>query len=464
MQEGGARRRNASAACSCTIIAGVLCLLLSVWHLNGTASSPSGLERSFKRLQSPAELFRSFPLPFTLKRLVNESRAEAAAILQGRDDRLIAVVGPCSIHDPEAARDYARRLREVKVEFEEDLLIIMRTYLEKPRTSVGWRGLISDPDLSGAEDLGRGLALGRRVLLDMNALGLPTAVEFLDPLVAPYIEDAVTYGSIGARTVESPIHRALAASLKMPMGFKNSRSGPSDAVLGRAETYTKTWHTLQLPTVRRIGRALVVSCNASSQELELADAPLVSPGDIQDAVNAAVAASAPQKKLAPDSRGRVRIVQADGNPDSHIVLRGGEDGPNFGEAFVAEAKERLNKAGFRGAQIMIDCSHGNSRKKYEGEVVACRSVADQVAAGNTAIGGVLIESFLVAGNQKLEPGVTRLQDLKYGCSVTDSCMDFNSTKDLLRELATAVVARRAKVSQSWKEAGTKPQKAPVPHS
>ena len=233
MQEGGARRRNASAACSCTIIAGVLCLLLSVWHLNGTASSPSGLERSFKRLQSPAELFRSFPLPFTLKRLVNESRAEAAAILQGRDDRLIAVVGPCSIHDPEAARDYARRLREVKVEFEEDLLIIMRTYLEKPRTSVGWRGLISDPDLSGAEDLGRGLALGRRVLLDMNALGLPTAVEFLDPLVAPYIEDAVTYGSIGARTVESPIHRALAASLKMPMGFKNSRSGPSHAVLGR---------------------------------------------------------------------------------------------------------------------------------------------------------------------------------------------------------------------------------------
>ncbi|CAE7726454.1 Phospho-2-dehydro-3-deoxyheptonate aldolase [Symbiodinium microadriaticum] len=391
-----ARRRNSSVACSCAVIAAAVCLL-SAWHRS--VASPSGLERTFKRLLTPAELLRSFPLPYTLKRLVNESRAEAAAILQGEDDRLIAVVGPCSIHDPEAARDYARRLREVKKELEDDLLIIMRTYLEKPRTSVGWRGLVSDPDLSGKEDLGRGLALGRRVLLDMNALGLPTAVEFLDPNVAPYIEDAVTYGSIGARTVESPIHRALAASLKMPMGFKNGRSG-----------------------------------------------------DIQDAVNAAVAASSPQKRLAPDRHGRVRIVQAEGNPAPHIVLRGAESGPNFGEAFVAEAGERLSKAGFRGAQIMIDCSHGNSRKKYEGEVVACRSVAEQVSAGNTGIGGVLIESFLVAGNQKLDPGVTKVQDLKYGCSVTDSCMDFNSTKDLLGELAAAVVARRAKVSLCWKEA------------
>ena len=225
MQASGARRRNASTACSCAVIAAVLCLLLSIWHCSETASSPSGLEKSFKRLLTPAELLRSFPLPFTLKKFVNESRAEAAAILQGRDDRLIAVVGPCSIHDPEAARDYARRLQEVKVKLQDDLLIIMRTYLEKPRTSVGWKGLVNDPDLSGAEDLGRGLALGRRVLLDMNAAGLPTAVEFLDPIVAPYIEDAVSYGSIGARTVESPIHRGLAASLKMPMGFKNTRTG-----------------------------------------------------------------------------------------------------------------------------------------------------------------------------------------------------------------------------------------------
>ena len=220
----GAQRRNGSAVCSCVVLAAALCLLLCVLP-SDTVASPSGLERTFKRLLTPAELFRSFPLPFTLKRFVNESRAEAAAILHGKDDRMIVVVGPCSIHDPEAARDYARRLRNVKEELQDDVLIIMRTYLEKPRTSVGWRGLVSDPDLSGAEDLGRGLALGRRVLLDMNALGLPTAVEFLDPLVAPYIEDAVTYGSIGARTVESPIHRALAASLKMPMGFKNSRSG-----------------------------------------------------------------------------------------------------------------------------------------------------------------------------------------------------------------------------------------------
>eukprot|EP00913_Durusdinium_trenchii_P035972 g33656.t1 len=247
------------------------------------------------------------------------------------------------------------------------------------------------------KDLARGLALGRRVLLDVLAAGLPTAVEFLDPLVAPYIEDVVAYGSIGARTVESPVHRQLAASLTMPIGFKNSRSG-----------------------------------------------------DIQSAVNAAVAASSPQKRLSTDPRGRVQIEQAIGNPDVHIILRGSEDGPNFGETFVAEAKERLAQAGFRGSQILIDCSHGNSGKKYEGEVVACHSVAEQVSSGNTAIGGVLIESFLVAGNQKLEPGVTKVEDLQYGCSVTDSCLDFNMTQELLQDLRRSVLARRARVEETWK--------------
>ncbi|CAK9067756.1 unnamed protein product [Durusdinium trenchii] len=382
-----------SASIGVIVVTAVLCLL--GLYLNWPTAASNTLRR--EGLRSPKEMARSFPLPFPLKNLVNTSRAEAAAILQGQDDRLLVIVGPCSIHDPKAAREYAHRLQVLREEMKDDLLIMMRTYLEKPRTAKGWRGLISDPTLTGGEDLARGLALGRRVLLDVLAAGLPTAVEFLDPLVAPYIEDVVAYGSIGARTVESPVHRQLAASLTMPIGFKNSRSG-----------------------------------------------------DIQSAVNAAVAASSPQKRLSTDPRGRVQIEQAIGNPDVHIILRGSEDGPNFGETFVAEAKERLAQAGFRGSQILIDCSHGNSGKKYEGEVVACHSVAEQVSSGNPAIGGVLIESFLVAGNQKLEPGVTKVEDLQYGCSVTDSCLDFNMTQELLQDLRRSVLARRARVEETWK--------------
>jgi len=395
MQPNG-RLRNGSGCFSLAISTLAVLSLLGLYFNWPTASTGHSRREG---LRSPVELARSFPLPFPLKRFVNTSRAEAAAILQAQDDRLLVIVGPCSIHDPKAARDYAHRLQVLREEMKDDLLIFMRTYLEKPRTAVGWRGLISDPTLTGSEDMARGLALGRRVLLDILAAGLPTAVEFLDPLVATFIEDVVAYGSIGARTVESPVHRQLAASLAMPIGFKNSRSG-----------------------------------------------------DIQSAVNAAVAASAPQKRLSTDYRGRVQIEEARGNPDVHIILRGSENGPNYGETFVAESKERLAKAGFRGSQILIDCSHGNSGKKYEGEVVACQSVADQVAGGNTAIGGVLIESFLVAGNQKLDPGVTKIEDLQYGCSVTDSCLDFNMTKDLLEQLQNSVVQRRQRVAKEWPEA------------
>lgn len=402
-----AGRRNGSVCSSCVIGAlAVLCLAALYFTWPTASLSP----RREERLRSPVELQRSFPLPFPLKLFVNTSRAEAAAILHGQDDRLLVIVGPCSIHDPKAARDYAHRLQVLREEMKDDLLIFMRTYLEKPRTAVGWRGLISDPTLSGAEDVPRGLALGRRVLLDVLAAGLPTAVEFLDPLVATYIEDVVSYGSIGARTVESPVHRQLAAEMKMPMGFKNGRSG-----------------------------------------------------DLQSAVNAAVAASLPQKRLSTDARGHVQLEKAPGNPDVHIILRGSESGPNYGEAFVAESKERLAKAGFRGSQILIDCSHGNSGKKFEGEVVACGSVAQQVAAGNTAIGGVLIESFLVAGNQKLEPGVTKVEDLKYGCSVTDSCLDFNMTQDLLQQLRQSVVTRRQGLAKSWQGAPQAQQTEDLPH-
>ncbi|CAJ1326873.1 unnamed protein product [Effrenium voratum] len=204
------------------LVASLLLFAARCWADSGEA--PPAVTQ---KVPSAAELQNSFPLPYALRRFVNLSRAEARAIIRGEDDRLLVIVGPCSIHDPRAARDYARLLQEVREEVKDDLLIFMRTYLEKPRTSVGWRGLISDPALNGQEDLARGLALGRRVLLDMNALGLPSATEFLDPLVAPYLEDVVSYGSIGARTVESPVHRQLAAHLAMPIGFKNGRNGAS---------------------------------------------------------------------------------------------------------------------------------------------------------------------------------------------------------------------------------------------
>lgn len=360
---------------------------------------------SAERLPAPAELQNRLPLPQRLRRFVNASRAEVVAVLEGEDDRLIAIVGPCSIHDPPAAREYSRRLQQVALTHEKNLLVLMRTYLEKPRTSVGWRGLVSDPDLSGAENMERGIALGRRVLLDVNIAGLPAAVEFLDPLVAPYFEDLVTYGSIGARTVESPTHRALAASLPMPVGFKNARSG-----------------------------------------------------DVQSAVNAAIASASSQRRLAIDGAGRVHVISASGNMAGHIILRGGDSGPNYDNASVTAAAERLQKAGFTGRRVVVDCSHGNSGKQNYGQVVACESVADQVAGGSAVIGGVMIESFLEAGNQPLEPGVTQLSELKYGCSVTDACLDFNATEALLQKLANAVMARRVTSAVSWKEAsaGSRP--------
>jgi len=333
-----------------------------------------------------------------MRHFIDANRAEVAAILEGTDDRLLAVVGPCSIHDPEAAREYAARLQEVAQARRRELLILMRAYLEKPRTSVGWRGLVSDPDLSGGEDLERGVALGRRVLLDVNAAGLPAAVEFLDPLAAPYLEDLVTYGSIGARTVESPTHRALAAGLPMPIGFKNARSG-----------------------------------------------------DVQSAVNAAIAAAAPQRRLSVNVAGRLRAVEAAGNAGGHVVLRGGESGPNYDETSVAEAADEMERAGFTGRRVVVDCSHGNSGKQHEGQIEACEAVAEQVASGSVVIAGVMIESFFEAGNQPLEPGVTQLSELRHGLSVTDACLDFASTEALLTVLAKAVEARRT-VDTGWHEA------------
>jgi len=352
---------------------------------------------------TPAEVRRKLPIPHMLRNFVNASRAQVVAVLIGEDDRLLVIVGPCSIHDPLAAHEYANRLQQVALLLRENLFILMRVYLEKPRTSIGWRGLVNDPDLSGADDIERGVALGRRVLLDVNGAGLPAATEFLDPLVAPYLEDLVSWGSIGARTVESPQHRALAAGLSMPVGFKNTRSG-----------------------------------------------------DVQSAVNAVATAALPQRKLTVDDNGRLQLHVAAGNANGHVILRGSKREPNYDNDSVTDAAKRLSRAGFTGARVIVDCTHANSGKRLEGQLEACRSVAGQVAAGSEAIGGVMIESFLEAGNQTLEPGVTQRSALRYGCSVTDPCLDFAATEALLRELAAAVEERRSANSVSWREATENP--------
>jgi len=404
---GGRWRRpgSAGAAALWVLLALALCISLLRRSRLGTAllggESGSGRQQQQQQpLPTPDALRSRLPVPHRLRRFVNESRVAASAILRGQDDRLLAIVGPCSIHDPTAAREYAHRLREAADAHKSDLLIFMRVYLEKPRTTGGWRGLVSDPDLSGEEDVARGLELGRRVLLDVNSAGLAAATEFLDPLVAPFFEDLVAYGSIGARTVESPMHRALAADLSMPMGFKNPRSG-----------------------------------------------------ELQGAVNAAIAAAAPQRRLATDGRGRLRLAEAPGNEDGHVILRGGEGGPNFDNASVTEAAQLQAAAGLAARRVVVDCSHMNSGKKHEGQLISCRGVAEQVAAGSPAVGGVMIESFLEAGNQPLDPGVTKLSGLRYGQSVTDACLDFASTEGLISELAASVRARRERaVLVGWRSA------------
>lgn len=367
--------------CSSSIRPSVLALLDLFGHNN---------------LKSPTELQAVLPLPLRARQLVNSSREEVIAILKGEDDRLMVIVGPCSIHDLAAAREYATRLQEVAVTHREDLLVAMRVYLEKPRTAVGWRGLVSDPELTGAENLEEGLAMGRRVLLDVAAAGLPAATEFLDPLVAPYVADLISYGSIGARTVESPQHRAMAANLPMPIGFKNGRGG-----------------------------------------------------SLQDSVNAAIAASQPQRNLGIDPKsGHVSVIDAAGNRYGHVVLRGSEDGPNFDSKAVAEAADRLGKAGFEGRRVVIDCSHGNKGGTHDGQLTSCGDVARQLAENgeSSPIGGVMIESFLEAGRQSFEPGVTPKSQLRYGQSITDACLDFASTETLIGTLANAARERRRKSS------------------
>lgn len=351
--------------------------------LDNSASTTNKRIRAFHELPSPAEVQASDGLTRLQQKKVERDRQEIADIFHGEDDRLVVVVGPCSIHDPRAAHEYAERLAEVADHLEDDLKVVMRVYFEKPRTTIGWKGLINDPHLDGTHDIRAGLKLARRVLTDVVNLGLPAACEFLEPNSPQYYSDAVAWGAIGARTTESQIHRQLASGMSMPIGFKNG-----------------------------------------------------SDGNIDYAIHAVSAASEPHFFFGVSDDGQLAVVETDGNANCHIILRGGSNGPNYDAESVAGAVAKLGGE----ARLMIDASHANSNKDHERQADVTREIAAQVADGNRHIAGVMLESFLVAGAQKL----ANPSDLVYGQSVTDACMDFDTTAALLDELATAVRERRVK--------------------
>jgi 3-deoxy-7-phosphoheptulonate synthase len=337
-------------------------------------------------LQPPEELLGELPLSERGLQVVLEGRRAVTRVLDGEDDRLIVVVGPCSVHDPAAALDYARRLAAAAEQHREQLCVVMRVYFEKPRTTIGWKGLINDPGLDGGFHVGRGLHLARRLLLDILDLGLPVGCEFLDPITAQYITDTVTWGSIGARTAESQVHRQLCSGLSMPVGIKNATSG-----------------------------------------------------DVQAAVDAVGAAAHSHTFPGIGADGRAAIFATTGNRDCHVILRGGSIGPNYDPQSVAGALERLERAGLP-PRVIIDASHANSGKDHRRQPAVIKDVADRLADGERGVVGVMLESFLVAGRQTLVLGET--DGLVYGQSVTDACLDWETTASMLARLAAAVGARR----------------------
>jgi len=334
-------------------------------------------------LINPALLQERVPLRDDTLELVERSRRAIADVLHGRDDRLVVVVGPCSIHDHDQAIDYGRRLKAVADELAGDLLIVMRAYFEKPRTTVGWKGYINDPHLDGSFAINEGLEIARRLLLDLTTLGLPLGTEFLDLLSPQYISDLVAWGAIGARTTESQSHRQLASGLSCPVGFKNGTDG-----------------------------------------------------SIKVAADAILAARAPHAFMGMTKMGVAAIFETRGNDDCHVILRGGKS-PNYDAAHVAAACDTLRSAGLR-EQVMIDVSHGNSSKQYRRQIEVAQDVAAQIAAGERRITGVMIESHLEEGRQDLQPGVA----LQPGVSITDACIGFAQTVPVLQGLAQAVQARR----------------------
>ena len=340
-------------------------------------------------LPPPEHLIRFFPIQNTpVESLVSETRRTISNIMHGRgDDRLLVIVGPCSIHDPAAALDYARRLADVREQYKDTLEVVMRVYFEKPRTTVGWKGLINDPYLDGSYRIDEGLRIARQLLVDINRLGVPAASEFLDVISPQYIGDLISWGAIGARTTESQIHRELASGISAPIGFKNGTDG-----------------------------------------------------NIRIATDAIQSASHGHHFLSVHKNGQVAIVHTSGNKDCHVILRGGKT-PNYDAASVAAACADLEKAGLP-ASLMVDCSHANSSKQHERQKDVAADIAAQLATGSKSIFGVMLESHLVAGAQKFTPGKDDVCGLNYGQSITDACIGWNDTLQVLEQLSQAVKARR----------------------
>ncbi len=339
--------------------------------------------REIKPLITPHDLLRGIKESAFSTQNILATRASIHRILHGADDRLLVIVGPCSIHDTKAGLEYAERLLAVRNRLSEDLLIVMRVYFEKPRTTVGWKGLINDPHLDGSYDINQGLQKARQFLLDVNELGMPAAMEFLDTITPQYTADLVSWGAIGARTTESQVHRELASGLSCPVGFKNGTDG-----------------------------------------------------NVRVAIDAIKTAQSPHHFLSFTKEGKAAIFSTNGNDDCHIILRGGKT-PNFDAVSVQAACENLAANGLA-ARLMIDCSHANSSKDYRKQINVARDIAEQLASGDKRIVGVMLESHLNAGRQDHTPGCV----LDYGLSITDACLAWNDSVELLENLAASVNLRR----------------------
>ena len=345
--------------------------------------------RQLDPIPAPRYFIKELPLTDAMRDLVLDSRSQIRDVLHGRDDRLLAIVGPCSIHDPKAAHDYATRLAALNRELGDRLLIVMRVYFEKPRTTIGWKGLINDPDLNGRFDIRKGMWLARKVLTDVLSLGLPAATEWLDPITPQYLCDLISWGAIGARNTESQVHRELASGMSMPIGFKNATDG-----------------------------------------------------SIKPAADSCFSAANEHHFLSINLDGQVISAETKGNPDCHLVLRGSSSGPNYDPVSVARALDDLKASKAAGPSnhgLIIDAAHGNCGKDEVVEAQVIEDIASRVAAGERGILGIMMESFLVGGHQDPAP----LDQLVYGQSVTDACVPWDRTEQVLRKLADAVATRRA---------------------
>lgn len=334
---------------------------------------------SIKNVITPQEIINSLPIEETVENLVTDTRQKISDILHGKDKRLLVVVGPCSIHDPQAALDYAGKLVKLREELQDKLEIVMRVYFEKPRTTVGWKGLINDPDLDGSFHINKGLRLARELLLDVNRMGLPAGSEFLDIVTGQYYADLISWGAIGARTTESQVHRELASGLSCPVGFKNGTDG-----------------------------------------------------NVKIAIDAIQAAREPHIFLSPTQAGTTAIYQTTGNGDAHVILRGGKR-PNYDAESVGACVEKLNLGKIE-TGVIIDCSHANSEKQHKKQIAVCEDIVEQIKGGQQRISGVMIESHLVEGRQNAEAG----EALTYGQSITDACIGWDDTESLLRMLAASI--------------------------